>query len=196
MGKPSNYKRKRKRGHIAGKKPPAFTLTLRSIAVDSLLRKDELEKHAESMGDEFKEKTDDLGRLIMNPNNLPENTIVVDTLYGHQLYSEERLANHFDTLVVACQEFSEEFWLDERGASICDLRRDRKNRTWGDDQALLQFVYACIAAGLAEWSYPRSEWRNLPAGMPYIKFKGPMRNEIEEQTKGANNEQEQNYTQH
>lgn len=177
--------KKRKKGNIAGRKNPAFGLAIKRISMDCLMRKDEYDAALkEKHGADFDKKADDLGRLITNPNDLPEGTTVVDTLYGHQLYVDSRLINHIDTIAMACCEFDDFFWESDespKGSSICDLRRDRKNRTWCDDQLLLQFVYLCIAMNLAKWSYTnRKDWIDLPGGMPFVTFLGPKRSQIQE----------------
>jgi hypothetical protein len=191
---------KSKKRNRAGRKPPAFGLLINRIAKNCQMTQEEFSQAAMARIDKDlpadhngdivipKAELDAIGRMIMSPLDLPETSIVVESLNGHTIFNSVRCFDHIDHIALALQEFSDEFW-EGKGCTIMDLRRDRKNRTWGDDLTIMNFVYVAIAMELAEWSYPRTDWRDLPAGMPFVTFKGPRRNEAQiTNTEGLTNE--------
>lgn len=179
---------KKKKRNRPGRKPPSFALLINKIAKACQLTLEEIQPALDKL-----EQNDGLGRKVLSPNDLPEGSIVVDSLNGHTIFNAARCFDHIDTISLALQEFDDEFW-EGKGCTIGDLRRDRKNRVWGDDMTIMNLIYVGIAMELIEWSYPRTEWPDLPHKMPYIKFKGPRRNEATETTKEGFNEQEESTT--
>lgn len=170
-------KKKGKHRHTPRHKDPAFSATVDLIAADSILTMKEIEElHKESLkaqGEEEKEiEKDEKNRLILDKFLVTgEGVTMVDSLNGHWLFKDERLARHIDIIKTMVNEFSDEFFTSDDGASIKNLRRDKKGRVWGNDQSILNLCYIALAAGVAEWTYTRKEWVALPEGLPYIRFK-------------------------
>ena len=164
---------KHKRRNKPGRKNPSFAILINKIAGATQLTLKELEEAITK-----KEQDDSIGRKVVSPNDLPEGTIVVDSLNGHTLFNEERLVEHYDVIAQALQEFDDDFW-SGKGCPIGDIRRDRKNRTWGDDMSCMNLIYLGLAMKLVEWSYVRTMWPSLPNQQPWIKFIGPRRNETQ-----------------
>lgn len=169
-----NKKFKKKKQNITGRKNPNFARVIVEMVRDCTASPLELVGKTEG---EWLE--DDQKRVIVE--KLPEGFTAIDTLNGHFAFSDARMMNHIEVMARCIQEFHEMFWSDE-GASICDLRYDRKHRVWADDNTILQFCYLSIGMGLANWTSTRSEWKNNFQGMPMIKFTCPKRGEKIQET--------------
>lgn len=174
------HNKRNKKRNTAGHKPKWFAQMVNEITKDCTLTVDEL---TASRAPDTETVYND-SRIEIKKDELPEGTTVVETLAGHWAFSDARLMRHMDTVHAIQKEFSDGFWGD--GLSIMDLRVDRKNRVWADDQTILHLVYLMLAMNLAVYPLPRSEWKNLKSGMPAIKFTSPRRGEKEEET--INNE--------
>lgn len=156
---------KRKR-NTPKRKSKLFGDVVRLITKDSLLTIEEL---TAGLKDEEIEK-DDKGRLLVKSPNLPPDTVAVDTLNGTFAYNKNRLERHVEVMKTVLQEFGDEFFTADDGASVAKLKRDKKGRTWADDQTVLHMCYTAVAMDLAIWTHTRKEWAALPHGLPFIKF--------------------------
>lgn len=170
-------KKRNKHRHTPRHKDPNFQHTIDLMAADSMLTMKELEelntKSQEAQGEEQKEmQKDEHNRLVIEDFLVTgENITRIDSLNGHWLFKDERLERHVDLIKTAINEFDDEFFTSDDGVSIRNLRRDKKGRVWGNDRSILNLCYLAMAAGMAEWTYPRKEWVVLPEGLPYIRFK-------------------------
>lgn len=160
---------KKKKKNLAGRKDPRFAKIVIEMVRDCTASPLELTGKKEGEWDE-----DEAARVIITKDKVPENITVVETLNGHWAFHNDRMLNHIEMMARVMREFPDEFW-SENGASICDLRRDRKNRCWGDDQTILQFCYLALGMNLARYSYTRDKWKELQSGMPYLVFDCPKR---------------------
>lgn len=168
----SKPKKKTKTKNTPHRKDPAFYRAVSIIASDAKSTEAELNAKFLEKDPDWKPTLDDHGRQVFNPKFLPEGVTVIDTLNGHWIFNDARLMKHVEMMAVILQEFDDDFWSDF-GSSIMDLRRDRKNRVWGDEISILALAYTAIAMDLAHFTKPRAEWKALPGGMPFIKFTGP-----------------------
>ena len=174
MASPHQQKKAKKiKKNVAGAKPKWFAQMVNEITKDTTASAEELTAKL----DQTEEIKLNEGRIEIKKDKLPEGLTVVETLHGHWVFNDSRLMRHIDTIHAIQKEFSEDFWDLENGDSIMELRVDRKNRVWADDQTILHFVYLMLAMNLAVWSYTREEWKNLKEKMPYIKFTSPKRGE-------------------
>lgn len=161
---------KKKKINTRGRRNSDLSEVVNMITRDSLVTLEELmgaetEKEADAVAER-----DEKGRVIAEKSTLPEGTTAVDTLNGCFVYKDERLKRHIDTMKLVLKEFKSDFFEKENGETIMDLRRDKKDRVWGDDITILNLVYTSIAMGLARYTYTRPEWPILEHGMPYIRF--------------------------
>jgi hypothetical protein len=170
---------KSKKRNIKGRKGPQFAHAISIMYADSLVTMDEMMENSPT-----KTFDQDKGRMVARYDQMPENSIVVESLGGHTVIHEQRLFRHLDRIALALTEFGDEF-RSETGASVHALRVDKKNRVWGNDVAVLGLAYLAIAAGLAEWTQPRSEWENNEDKMPRLRFiKQEEENEQEKHEQG------------
>lgn len=172
-----------RRRNIKGRKDPRFAEMVMVCYTDALVTIDEYLEKAGTR--EFDEKT---GREKVRYDQLPDGCTVVEGLAGAVIFKDERVFRHVDRVLVALSEFGDEF-CEADGASLQDLRYDRKGRVWGNELHITGLAYLAIAAGIAEWTQPRSEWKSNSDGYPKLRFKvnnlGEFENEYEHEQKNT-----------
>lgn len=156
--------KKNKKRNIKGRKPPQFAQLVRKILEDSTVTVLEMMEKAPN-----KTLDEESGRIKATYDTLPEDCTTIDSLNGNWVFKDARLFRHLEQLEMVKGEFGAEFY-NEEGASLMDLRYDKKGRVWGDEIAICGLAYLLIGAGMAEWTQSRSEWASNPDKMPKIKF--------------------------
>lgn len=170
-------KAKSRRRNQKGRKNPKFAEAIILMFRDAHVTIEELTEKKPTK--EFDEAT---GRMKATYDQLPDGCTVVDTMGGHAIFKDERLFRHLDRIAMALHEFDSDFWSDE-GLPVRELRLDKKGRLWGNEIAILSLAYLAIAAGMAEWTQPRDQWRTNEDQMPRIRFtKGEQDEQIEQPT--------------
>lgn len=176
-------KSKKKNKNQSARKNAAFRATLQLVAADALLTQKEMDAiQAEYLAsnEESKKQWGEMDKSEVAKNEKRKmldvrafdisKVIVVEGLNGAALFHPERLKRHDDVIEAALQEFDDEFFTSDDGVSITKLRRDKKERTWGEEQDVMMLCYLGIALKRACWTYERKEWAVLPMGLPYIRF--------------------------
>lgn len=168
----SRQRIKAPRNKFKGKrKPPQFAIAIDNILRDTTVTLDEM---TEASPDRV--VNEESGRIELKYR--PEGCIFVESLQGHYPFKEERLMKYYDLIRKFLLEFGEEFYSDE-GASLMDMRFDRKGRSWDGSGGHLAagLTYLAIGLEMAEWTKPREDWKNLPDGVPYVRFKKELKEE-------------------
>lgn len=196
-------KSKKKNKNQSARKNAAFQATLQLVAADALLTQkemDEIQKQYLESNEESKKQWEEMDKSEVAKNEKRKmldvrafdisKVIVVEGLNGAALFHPERLKRHEDIIEHALREFDDEFFTSDDGVSITKLRRDKKERTWGEEQDVMMLCYLSIALKRACWTYDRKEWAVLPMGLPYIRFFG--NNGEQQQTRGTHVEKSTN----
>jgi len=168
--------KKTKARFVKGRKAPQFEQMIYTALRDCTLTLEEMmEKSPSKIPDE------ETGRVKLVYDQLPDDVTVIDSLNGNYVFKDARLFKYIEYIALALCEFDPKKFCTDEGASVMELRYDKKGRSWGAEPHILGLAYMAIAMGLAEWTSSREEWANNPDKLPKIRFKKP-EEETDEQT--------------
>ena len=99
------------------------------------------------------------------------NCLDVEGLFCIYVLNATRLEENRELVTALLAELPEEFSFDE-GSSFLNVCLTKNGIQWTVSEYVCeQLTLMAIGLGLMEYVHPRSKWRRLPGGVPYLRIK-------------------------
>lgn len=82
-----------------------------------------------------------------------------------------------EVLAIIREVVADTFYKDNGGGSFLSLCEDRSGSLWAEHKTMEALVCLAIGLKLGGYCFPRSVWRALPGGVPYVWFDPSCRGE-------------------
>jgi len=99
-----------------------------------------------------------------------DGVLVVHGLVQSFSFHPGRIAEHADEIEALLKELPDEFQRSGGGGwSFLNACNDRHGNLWTGLHQTMECLFCLgIAAGKANWVFPREHWNMLPGGVPYV----------------------------
>lgn len=99
----------------------------------------------------------------------PKDAVIVEGIVSQFGFHPGRLQEKKEVVRSLLEELPDAFMKGKgEGMSFLSMCEDRHGNLWGQHRACEDLLCLGIGLGMVHYNLPKSEWRYLPGGVPYI----------------------------